>query len=479
MQACGIHLRVSFQRCDLGSLTYCATFRTVLVQYVSDGFGESEDMWFLRGGLGRGSFVVFYVGLVVLPLLIAGFGADSGAGFRTDLGSGLGIAAFAMLLAGFWLTGRFQVISARAGLDLILTFHRYAAVGAIALLIAHVVVVATADIGGPSPAAWMAFVLVLIIGGMSVARSRIGLRFETWRYTHGIGAMVVAIAGFSHATSDGLYSSSGPLQAFWAAMVVLAIGSLVWVHAVRPARKAKHPYDVVSVTKAADHTWTVALQPRHGDAVDFIAGQYAFVSFGERGYRKPGNPFSFSSAPSQRPRIEFTIKENGDLTDTISQLEVGSVAYIHAPLGHLAPGNMRGSNTAIDSVVLIAGGIGITPMISILRQAAHRGQKQPIELLYGARSAGDLAFVDEIDELKATLNLNVHYVVADTPAGWTHDMGRLDKAFLSRHLDTTNKDSMFFVCGGTGLIDSVLRDLDRLDVATPGQVHSENFAIYD
>ena len=436
-------------------------------------------MWSMKGGLGRGSFVVVYVGLVVLPLVIARIGTGFDAGFRVNLGSGLGMAAFSMLLIGFWLTGRFQAISARAGLDLILTFHRYAAVGAIALLVAHVGVVTTADVAGPSPTAWVAFVLVLVIAGMSMARSRLGLRFETWRYTHGIGAVIVAGAGFAHATSDGLYSSSISMKAFWAVMALAAIGSLVWVHAVRPAHKAKHPYDVVSVTRAASRTWTVALEARHGDAIDFIAGQYAFVSFGERGYRRSGNPFSFSSAPSQRPQVEFTVKENGDLTDTISELKVGSVAYIDGPLGHLAPGNLRGPKKDIESLVLIAGGIGITPMISILRQAAHRGQEQPIKLLYGARSADDMAFTGELDELQGRLNLDVHYVVSEAPAGWTHDVGRLDEAFLNRHLDETDKGSLFFVCGGTDLVDSVLTDLDRLDVASPGLVHSENFAIYD
>jgi len=436
-------------------------------------------MWNARGGLGRGSFVVIYVGLVVLALVIARIGTGFDARFRVNLGSGLGIAAFSMLLIGFWLTGRFQAISARGGLDLILTFHRYAAVGAIALLVAHVGIVTTADVEGPSPAAWVAFVLVLVIAGMSMARSRLGLRFEAWRYTHGIGAMIVAGAGFAHATSDGLHSSSSSMKTFWAVMVLLAIGSLVWVHAVRPARKAKHPYDVVSVTRAANRAWTVALEPRHGDAIDFVAGQYAFVSFGERSYRKSGNPFSFSSAPSLRPRIEFTIRENGDLTNTISALEVGSVAYVDGPLGHLAPGNLRGPKTDIESVVLIAGGIGITPMISILGQAAYRDQKQPIKLLYGARSADDMAFTGELDELRGRLNLDVQYTVSEAPAGWTHDVGRLDEAFLSRYLDETDKGSLFFVCGGTGLVDSVLTDLDRLDVATPGLVHSENFAIYD
>ncbi|MEA2025505.1 MAG: hypothetical protein U9O18_02320, partial [Chloroflexota bacterium] len=112
-------------------------------------------MWSLRGGLGRGAFVVLYVGLVVAPLLLARVLSGPGEGFREEIGSALGIAAFGMFLVGFWLTGRFQAVSARAGLDIVLTFHRYAAMGALLLLIAHVLVNFGAD--APSAAAWLAF----------------------------------------------------------------------------------------------------------------------------------------------------------------------------------------------------------------------------------------------------------------------------------------------------------------------------------
>jgi len=434
-------------------------------------------MWSLRGGLGRGSFVVLYVGLVVAPLLLARVLSGPGEGFREEIGSALGIAAFGMFLVGFWLTGRFQAISARAGLDIILTFHRYAAMGALLLLIAHVLVSFGAD--APSVAAWVAFIVVLAIAVMAVARPRMRLSFEAWRFSHGIGAIGVAVAGFAHATSDGAASSEPALAAFWGVMVIAAIASLVWVHPVRAARKARHPYQVVSVEKAADRTWTVALEPRDGEAIDYIAGQYAFVSFGERGYRHPGNPFSFSSAPFERPRVEFTVRENGDLTDEISQLEPGSVAYLDGPYGHLSPGNYRGPERGIEGVVLIAGGVGITPMISILKQARHRGQQQPIKLLYGARNAEDLAFTDELGQLKQALQLDVRHVVSQPPPGWAHDVGRLDEEFLARHVEAADKGHMFFVCGSTGLIDDVIEGLDKLGLATPGMVHSENFSIFD
>lgn len=435
-------------------------------------------MWSLRKGLGRGSFVVLYVGLVALPLLLARLTVDADAGLLKDLASASGIAAFVMLLSGFWLTGRFQVISARSGVDLILTFHRYAASGAVVLLVAHVIL-ALRSAGKPTPAAWLAFAVTVLIAAMASSRARTKLRFEAWRYSHGIGAIVVALAGFAHATGDGTYSSSGPLQAFWGLMVALAVGSLVWVHAVRPALKARRPYEVVSVDKAANKTWTVALRPRSGQAMDFVAGQFSFVSFGERGHRQPGNPFSFSSAPCERPQIEFTIKENGDLTDTISTLEPGTVAYLDGPYGHLSPGHYRGPKRDIEGVVLIAGGVGITPMISILREGRHRRQPQPIKLLYGARTAEDLAFTDEIEELKRDLDLEVHYVVSEPPDEWTHDEGHLDGPFLTRHLDERDEGRMFFICGSTGLIDAVLTNLDQLGLATRDLVHSENFAIYD
>ena len=128
---------------------------------------------------------------------------------------------------------------------------------------------------------------------------------------------------------------------------------------------------------------------------------------------------------------------------------------------------------------MVAGGVGITPMISILRQGADRHQPQPMKLLYGARKADEMAFLDEIEQLQGDLNLEVHYTVSDPPEGWTHDVGHLDDAFLNCHLDESDKGSMFFVCGSTGLVDTVLTNLDEHDLATPGLVHSENFSIYD
>lgn len=129
----------------------------------------------LRGGLGRYSFAVLYVGLVVLPLLLGRLVVGSGGDPREALGSALGMAAFAMLLVGFWLSGRFQSVSGRAGLDLILVFHHYATQGAVLLVIAHVLVASGAS--GPSTAAIVALAFVLIVAGMAMARSRLRLTF--------------------------------------------------------------------------------------------------------------------------------------------------------------------------------------------------------------------------------------------------------------------------------------------------------------
>lgn len=438
--------------------------------------------WGVRGGLGRGPFVVGYAALCLLPLLIGRLARDTSADFQTDLGAGLGMAAYTMLLAGFFLSGRFQPVSGRAGLDAILGMHRLLGFAATALIAAHIVVIQSADAGDAGPAAFVAVAVLVVIVALARARSRIGMRYEYWRLTHGLGAVIVAVAGFAHATGDGFYGSTTALRLYWGVLLVLAIGSLLVVHIARPAGRMRQPYQITDVTPVAAGTWRVGLQPGEGsgDALDFEPGQYAFLSLHRQPFMGSGHPFSFSSAPSQRPRIEFTIKESGDFTDTVGQLEPGTEVHLDGPYGYLSPARYHGPQVDHGGLVLIAGGVGIAPMMSILRQGAATGRTKPALLLYAANRVEDLAYRDELEALRGQLNLTVRYILSQPPDGWEGDAGYIDDDYLRTHLEAAGAhDRLFFVCGSTGMVDAVLGSLDRVKIAPPDMIHAENFSVYD
>lgn len=437
-------------------------------------------IWGIRGGLGRGAFVAAYAGLCLLPLLIGRLARDVTADFQTELGAGLGMAAYTMLLAGFFLSGRFKAISGRAGLDGILGMHRLFGFAATAFIVAHIVVIQTADAGDAGPAAFIAVAVLVLVVVLARIRSRLGMRYEYWRLSHGIGALIVAGAGFAHATGDGYYASTTALKLYWGALLVLAIGSLLAVHLVRPLGRMRQPYQIADVRLVADKTWQIGIEPTVGEALEFEPGQYAFLSLHRQPFMGSGHPFSFSSAPSQRPRIEFTVKENGDFTNTIGDLAPGTEVHLDGPYGYLSPARYRGPGVDHDGLVLIAGGVGIAPMMSILREGAAAGRTKPVLLLYAANNINDLAYRGEIEDLKGQLDLTVRYILSDPPDGWDGDQGYIDSTYLNTHLAEANAHNrLYFVCGSTGMLDAVLHALDKAKIAPPDLIHAENFSVYD
>lgn len=440
----------------------------------------SFRLWGLKGGLGRASFVTLYAGLCLLPLLFARLSRDATDDALTELGAGLGMVAYTMLLLGFLLSGRFQFIAGRAGLDGILGMHRFLAFAATALIVAHIVVTRAADSGDAGPAAIVAVVALVLVIVLARARARVGLRYEYWRLSHGIAAVVVALAGFAHASADGYYSSATSISALWGVLLAIAIGSLIVVHVVRPLGRMGQTYAVVDVRHVAAETWQLAIEPTNGHAIDFEPGQYAFLALHRQPFMGSGHPFSFSSAPVQRPRIEFTVKENGDFTDTIGDTAPGTLVHLDGPHGYLSPARYRGPDVTHDGLVLIAGGVGIAPMMSILRQGAAMGQTKPALLVYAARTEADLAYTDELDRLTSELDLTVHYVLSDAEGDWIGTTGYVDEALL-RSLASEHElgNRLYFVCGSTRMLESVLSAIDNAELAPADLVHAENFSVYD
>ncbi|MGH1488477.1 MAG: ferredoxin reductase family protein [Acidimicrobiales bacterium] len=434
----------------------------------------------IRGGLGRGAFVAAYAGLCLLPLLLGRIARDITGDFAAELGAGLGMAAYTMLLASFFLSGRFQTVSGRAGLDGILGMHRLLGFAATALIVGHIVVIQASGNGDAGPAAFIAVAALVLVVFLARARSKIGMRYEYWRLSHGIGALIVAGAGFAHATGDGYYGSTLTLKIYWSVLLALAVASLLTVHLVRPMGRMRQPYRIVDVELVADKTWKIGVEPTQGDALEFEPGQYAFLSLDRQPFMGSGHPFSFSSPPSQRPRVEFTVKENGDFTDTIGDLQPGTEVHLDGPHGYLSPARYRGPSVDHDGLVLIAGGVGIAPMMSILREGATTGRTKPALLLYAANSESDLAYRDELETLTDQLDLTVRYVLSHPPDGWEGDTGHIDDTYLQTHLTMADAGNrMYFVCGSTGMLDAVLDALDRVKTAPSDLIHAENFSVYD
>ncbi len=202
----------------------------------------------------------------------------------------------------------------------------------------------------------------------------------------------------------------------------------------------------------------------------FRPGQFGWLTVWASPFKITGHPFSFSSsAEAADGRVEMTIRNLGDFTSAIPRVTVGQRVYLDGPYGAFTIGNPA------DMHVLIAGGIGITPMMSMIRTLADRGDPRPVTLLYGSKDWESIMFREELEALQARLNLTVVHVLSDPPAGWTGEQGRITAEVFRRHLAPPHADHEYFICGPGPMMDAIEQALGELHVPM-AKYHSERYS---
>jgi predicted ferric reductase len=124
--------------------------------------------------------------------------------------------------------------------------------------------------------------------------------------------------------------------------------------------------------------------------------------------------------------------------------------------------------------VFIAGGVGITPMMSMIRTLADRGDKRPVVLFYGSKDWESIIFREELEALKERLNLTLIHVLEQPPADWTGEKGFINAEVFKRHLPPPYADHEYFICGPNVMMDAIEKTLGELDVPL-WQYHSERY----
>ncbi|WP_168215630.1 ferredoxin reductase family protein [Marinobacter confluentis] len=404
--------------------------------------------------------------------------------FHQELASGLGILAFSMILMEFVLSGRFRAVSNGVGLDRTMRLHQLAARAALVFALLHPLLYQGTPSGGPRPwdpgrqltlttdfsALSTGIVAYLLLAGlvvMAIGRTQLGYRYETWRLLHGVVALLIAILLLHHTVSAGRYGSHPVMTWVWLVMTGVAVGSLLVVYLWVPLRKRARPWHVASVNRLTPKQWEMTLAPDGHSGFCYRAGQFAWVTVGHSPFSMSENPFSICSAPASGSKISFMIKELGDFTRTVGQIERGTLAYLDGPYGNLCV-----DHRTEPGVALIAGGVGLAPLLSILRQMRLTGDSRKVKLVYGNRLADQIAYGEELGEEDVT------YVLSEPPEHWKGEVGFIDAALLDRVFsDKEFGEWVFVMCGPTAMMGVVGDHL--ISKGTPShRILSERFS-YD
>jgi predicted ferric reductase len=189
----------------------------------------------------------------------------------------------------------------------------------------------------------------------------------------------------------------------------------------------------------------VSVAPVAHSGLVYRAGQFVWLNIGHSPFSLHENPFSISSAPSDGPNVSFVIKELGDFTRSLHKLQPGTRAYLDGPYGSLVVDGRRE-----PGIVLVAGGVGVAPLLGILRELRLTDDPREVRLIYGNRAEEQILYRDELS------GENVTHVLSEPPEDWQGETGLIDGALLDRILSPNQvRDWLFVLCGPSAMMDIV------------------------
>jgi len=423
-----------------------------------------------------------YVALAAAPLAVAAIGHPRpGRGFAVEFAVGLGFVGFSILVLQFAVTGRFRWFSQVLGLDTLLHFHRQIALIAYVFILTHLgILVASSPAYAVfldprveplrALALWAVLVALTAIIVTTLWRRRLGIPYQWWLTGHAALAAMIVFIGLVHILRVGWYVAQPWKQAAWVGATLLAIGLLLYSRLYKPLRLRARPWRVEAVRPERGESWTLRFRPEGHEGMRFLAGQFVWLTLGPSPFSVDPHPFSIASSAARGDRIELTVKELGDFTEGIGEVEPGTPAFLDGPYGGFV------LDERAEGAVFVAGGIGITPVMSILRTLADRRDPLPAVLLYGVPTAEAATFLEELEEMGRAPWLDVRLVIERPPECWTGERGRLTPEVLRRHLPEDRPGLRYYVCGPEPMMDGVESFLDERGVPL-GRVHSERFNI--
>jgi ferredoxin-NADP reductase len=229
---------------------------------------------------------------------------------------------------------------------------------------------------------------------------------------------------------------------------------------------------VSRVLKETESTITLRLIAEEGYLPPFQAGQYINLFTEVNGVRT-SRPYSISSPPHQTGYYDVTIRgvAEGFVSDHLingfkagSKLESSSPAgqFYHNPLFHG------------DDLIFLAGGSGITPFMSMIREVTDRGLNRRMHLIYGCRTEDDIVFGAELEERAAEFsNFDFSIVISEPTMGYNGPCGFITGDVIQKRIGNID-NRMYYVCGPEAMYSFVLAELKKLQIP-PRRIRREVF----
>ncbi|MER0444421.1 ferredoxin reductase family protein [Streptomyces sp. Edi4] len=395
----------------------------------------------------------------------------TGAGRITGLLAGY---ACAVLLA---LMARVPLLDHTVGTDRLARWHALGGRWTVSLILAHTLLIiwgyalaSHTDVVSQTSSLVLSypdllkgtvgFLLFVATGILSARAARRRMSYETWHYLHFATYLAVFLA-FGHQLSNGAdFVANRSAQLAWYALFLGVAALLAWYRFAVPVRRGlRHRMRVTAVVPEAPGVVSVHLTGEHLDELGARPGQFLRWRFLAPGLWWTASPYSLS-APAHPRQLRITVKSAGGHSAALARLAPGTRVWAEGPYG-----SFTASRRTAPRVLLLAGGVGITPLRALFETLPGE-----VTLIYRARRADDLALRAEIDAIAAQRRAVVHYVV-DEPAGWASPLTARTLSALVPGLAAHD----VYVCGPPAMTRAATGALREAGVPAR-RIHHESFA---
>ncbi len=291
----------------------------------------------------------------------------------------------------------------------------------------------------------------------------IKLPYRLWLFTHKFLGAAFFIAGLHILFISSDTSKHTGMKLYMLTIVAIGLAAFVYKTLASNIFVRRHRYSVDEVKVVAGNVTQILMSPVE-EAMPYKPGQFVFVRFTGGGPKisREWHPFSISSAPSDKS-LELSIKGLGDYTNELAHLQTGATAEVEGAYGRFSY-----TNYACKNQIWIAGGIGITPFLSMLKELPSEGYK--VDLYYAVKTTSEF-----IDSEKLAQHAHARKDVRIIPHVGEREAGHLDIDYIEKYSgDLRGRE--FYLCGPPPMMQGLRKQLRARGIPATS-IHSEEFAM--
>ena len=385
-----------------------------------------------------------------------------------------------LAIIGLLMIARIPWIEQAVGHDRLVTWHRKSAPYALYFISLHVLLVIIGYAGADqniigktlwtiiTTYPWMlpatvGFLLLIMAGLTSYREFRSRITYETWWLLHLYTYLGISLSFMHQILTGAMFITNQLARYYWIGLYsFVAFSILTWRVLIPFLRSLRHQLKVEKVVAEGPGIISIYIKGRNIGKLKAVGGQFFSWRFITKNDWYQSHPYSLSAPPTET-RLRITVKGLGDHSKALANLKIGVRVFVEGPYGIFTSKNAQSGR----HVILIGGGVGITPLRAIMEEFPNNTQ---IDVLYRASSEAELVLKEELDYLADRLGARVHYLVG------TRSEHPMSAAYI-KTLVPQFPDAEIYICGPAPLVSAV--KLAAADAGIPkDRFHDEAFAFH-